>query len=59
MEVDKIMNDRDLKGRFIHGHSPIADRDLSTGRFISKNKTVETDEYIKTRIEVDRFLREK
>jgi len=53
------MSDRDLKGRFIHGHSPIADRDLSTGRFISKNKTVETDEYIKTRLEVDRFLKEK
>lgn len=53
------MVERDLKGRFIHGHSPIADRDPATGRFITKKETVETDEYIRTRVEVDRFLREK
>ena len=53
------MSGRDSKGRFIHGHSPLTDRDPSTGRFISKNKTKVMDDYTRARFEVDRFLKEK
>jgi len=46
-EIDTMRNG---KGRFIHGHPPIASRDSKTGRFIKKTmgKTVEE--------EVDDFL---
>ncbi|MFX0210053.1 MAG: hypothetical protein ACFFDT_28995 [Candidatus Hodarchaeota archaeon] len=51
---------RDSKGRFIHGHKPIAHRDPTTGRFISVFTVVNNKEETFTVEEiVDRILREK
>lgn len=52
---------RDSKGRFIHGHKPIAHRDPTTGRFISVFTVVDNEETKELGLEekVDRILREK
>ena len=44
---------RDSKGCFIHGHTPLTERDPDTGKFIMKSK-----EAITVEEEVDKFLAE-
>jgi len=46
---------RDMKGRFVHGHKQLADRDPSSGKFVSKTVDAQ-DKYSKVRKEVDNFL---
>ena len=43
---------RNSKGKFIHGHKAISNRDATTGRFIGRRLNC----YEQTRIEVDKLL---
>jgi len=51
---------RDAKGRFVHGHKLLTDRDIATGRFVKRSveKPTKLSEKPSVEEQVDQFLKE-